>query len=63
MIALGNVMQAFVVGGYEMLIGTVYDKAGSIFAWCIEIGTGFFVTVVYNLIRRKDRVYYKNLYH
>ena len=61
-IAFENVVQALMMGIYEMLVGNAYDHLGSSLTWVIVIGTGIMAVVMYDSIRRKDHRIYSNLY-
>lgn len=61
-IAFENVVQALMMGIYEMLVGNAYDHLGSSLTWVIVIGTGIMAVVMYDSIRRKDYRIYSNLY-
>ena len=61
-IAFENVVQALMMGIYEMLVGNAYDHLGSSLTWAIVIGTGIMAVVMYDSIRRKDHRVYSNLY-
>ena len=61
-IAFENVVQALMMGVYEMLVGNAYDHLGSSLTWTIVIGTGIVAVIMYDLIRRKDHRIYSNLY-
>lgn len=61
-IAFENVVQAMMMGIYEMVVGNAYDRFGSSVTWMFVIGTGMIVAVMYDLIRRKDRRIYSNLH-
>lgn len=61
-IAFENVIQALMMGGYEMLVGNAYDHLGSLLTWAIVIGTGIMTVLMYDIIRRKDYRIYSNLY-
>lgn len=61
-IAFENVVQALMMGIYEMLVGNAYDHLGSSLTWAIVIGTGIMAVVMYDSIRRKDHRIYSNLY-
>lgn len=61
-IAFENVVQALMMGVYEMLVGKAYDHLGSSLTWGIVIVTGIMSVVMYDIIRRKDHRIYSNLY-
>ena len=61
-IAFENIIQAVMMGFYELCIGNAFDHLGSVVMWMIVIGTGIFVILMYDYIRKKDRKVYKSIY-
>ena len=57
-----GVLQTLLIGGFDIVLGRIYDNAGSLQAWILVLGALLIAIVIAAFLIRGDRKAYPKLY-